>query len=283
MITLLDGPLGTELSARGVSTELPLWSAAAIDSAPEVVAAIHRDYVKGGATVHTTNTFRTQRRTVGGDWLRMTREAVRITQRNVPPSQRIAGSISPLEDCYRPDLSPRQESRTEHREMAEALAEAGCDLLLCETLPNIEEAIVAVEEATRTGMETWLALTAGPDATLLTPEAMADGARQAVQSGAAAVLVNCTPARATLPYVMALASANLGVPIGAYANAGSIDDQVGWRPSSELASRELASRDRGAILYGNYARQWIEAGATLIGGCCGTTPKHIAALCHEFC
>ena len=57
MITLLDGPMGTELAARGVMTELPLWSAAAIDAAPEVIAAIHRDYADAGATVHTANTF----------------------------------------------------------------------------------------------------------------------------------------------------------------------------------------------------------------------------------
>ncbi len=277
MITLLDGPLGTELSARGVSTQLPLWSAAAIDSAPDVIAAIHRDYVDAGAVVHTSNTFRTKRRTVGDDWLRMTRDAVRITQQNVPQSHRVAGSISPLEDCYRPDLSPRQASRPEHREMAEVLAASGCDLLLCETFPNIEEAIIAVEESVRTGIETWLGLTAGPDANLLSPEEMAEGARQAVKSGAAAVLVNCTPAKATLRFVRALASANLGVPIGAYANAGSIDDQMGWQSTSEIASRE-----RGAILYRDLARQWAEAGATLIGGCCGTTPNHIAALHNEF-
>ena len=65
MLTLLDGPLGTELDARGVSVALPLWSAGAIDSAPEVIAAIHREYAAGGATVHTANTFRTKRRAAG--------------------------------------------------------------------------------------------------------------------------------------------------------------------------------------------------------------------------
>jgi len=56
---ILDGALGTELARRGVPTPLPLWSAAAIDSAPQVLSAIHRDYAEAGATVHTANTFRT--------------------------------------------------------------------------------------------------------------------------------------------------------------------------------------------------------------------------------
>jgi S-methylmethionine-dependent homocysteine/selenocysteine methylase len=59
---VLDGPLGTVLVRRGVALPAPGWSAHALDVAPDVVAAIHRDYVAAGATVHTTNTFRTKRR-----------------------------------------------------------------------------------------------------------------------------------------------------------------------------------------------------------------------------
>lgn len=276
MITLLDGPLGTELAARGVETRLPLWSAAAIDAAPEVIAAIHRDYAKAGATVHTTNTFRTKRRTVGKDWLRMLRVAVDLTRNSVSPGHRVAGSISPLEDCYRPDLSPAADSRPEHREVSQALAEAGCDLLLCETFPNEIEAIVAIEEAVRTGLESWLALTAGPEANLMTPNQMARVAQRAVEAGAAAVLVNCTPAIETIRFVRALEAAKLGVPIGAYANAGRADDRIGWQPIDEAASRS-----HGADRYVEHARDWVDAGATIIGGCCGTTPDHIAAL-HRF-
>lgn len=277
MITLLDGPLGTELNRRGVATDLPLWSAAAIDAAPDVIAAIHRDYAVAGATVHTANTFRTQRRTVGDDWARLARSAVDIARRSVPDSHRVAGSIAPLQDCYRPDLSPGCDSRLEHRELADLLAEAGCDLLLCETFPHLGEAVVAVEESARTGIETWVALTAGPEANLLSPSEMADGAQRAVDRGASAVLVNCTPATDTLRFVQAIVRRNLGVPIGAYANAGRPDDRVGWQSTSELASPR-----GGAKTYATLARQWIEAGASVVGGCCGTGPAHIKAL-HELC
>lgn len=265
-ITVIDGPMGTELNSRGVSTDLPRWSAAAIDEAADTVAAIHRDYAAAGATVHTTNTFRTKRRNVGDPWQRMTTTAVELARANVG-SGRVAGSISPLEDCYRPDLSP-PDPRPEHRELAVALAGAGCDLLLCETFAHAGEAVVAVEEAVATNRETWLALTAGPEADLLTPDQLAEGAKRAVDVGAAAVLVNCSPAVDTLPFVIALEKARLAVPIGAYANAGSVDDRIGWTSSPEP----------GATAYAAIAKQWVDAGATIVGSCCGTGPQHIAAI-----
>ena len=65
-VQLLDGPLGTELMRRGVPTPLPGWSAHALETEPTVVEAIHRDYARAGATIHTTNTFRTRRRVFPG-------------------------------------------------------------------------------------------------------------------------------------------------------------------------------------------------------------------------
>ena len=268
MITLLDGPLGTELNRRGVVTQLPSWSATSIESAPEVIEAIHADYADAGATVHTANTFRTKQRTVGNRWQIMTQRAIELTRRSVPANHQVAGSIAPLEDCYRPDQSPGIEALPEHLAFAEQLAEAGVDLLLCETFPNPDEALAAVTAARLTKLETWLALTAGPDATLMSPEQMAITAKQAVDLGAAAILVNCTPAIDTLRFIVALSNAALGVPIGAYANAGSADDQIGW----------TASPEPGAKTYAKLASRWIEAGATIVGSCCGTTPEHTKAL-----
>jgi S-methylmethionine-dependent homocysteine/selenocysteine methylase len=267
MFTLLDGPLGTELAARGIATPLPSWSARAIDHAPEVVAQIHRDYADAGATVHTTNTFRTKRRAVGAAWERLARRAVALARDAVPKHHAIAGSLAPLEDCYRPDLSPPDtESVPEHRELARVLADAGVDLILCETFPNPREAAIAVAEAVRTGLPTWVALTAGPDASLMTPEAMEAAARTCASEGARAVLVNCVPASKTLAYVDRLARVDL--PVGAYANAGPVDEGIGWGRDAE----------RGPRAYATLARTWLLAGATIVGGCCGTGPHHTAAM-----
>lgn len=262
-LTILDGPLGTELAARGVATPAPVWSAAALDTAPHIIAAIHADYAAAGATVHTACTFRTKRRQVGDRARALTEKAVAIARASIPTTHRVAGSIAPLEDCYRPDLSPI-DCRGEHRELARDLARAGVDILLCECFPNPREALIAVEEAVATDIETWLSLTAGPDADLMTPDEMERCAREAVQRGAKAVLVNCVPADRTLSFVRRFAG--LGVPFGAYANAGSPDHGIGWSPAPDVER------------YADYAEEWIAAGATIIGSCCGTSPAHIRAL-----
>ncbi|MBX3269023.1 MAG: homocysteine S-methyltransferase family protein [Sandaracinaceae bacterium] len=266
-ITVLDGPLGTELARRGASTALPRWSASALTEAPALVAAIHRDYAAAGATVHTANTFRASPRAYGAGWVRAARDAVALARGAVPRAHRVAGSLAPLADCYRPDLSPGggPAVEREHGRLAEVLADAGCDLLLCETFPCADEALAAVRAARATRLETWLALSAGYDATLMSPAAMADAARRAVDLGVAAVLVNCTPSARTRAYVEAIADA--GVPFGAYANGGVANDEDGFTPRPDTPEA-----------YAAHARAWVAAGATIVGGCCGTGPAHVAAL-----
>ncbi len=268
-VLLLDGPMGTELAARGVPTPSPAWSAAALETAPEVVAAIHRDYAAAGARVHTADTFRTQARIYPDRWHALTRSAVRIARQSVQPGQAVAGSIAPLEDCYSPWLSPPNPG-PEHHQMAEALVEAGVDLLLCETFPHVGEGLAAVEAAAATGVETWVAFTAGPEAALLSPAEIAAGAREAMRRGASAILVNCIPANIILSYLERLS--DLDIPLGCYANAGRAEDGLGW----ERARADAPQR------YADLAEQWVAAGATIIGGCCGTTPAHIHALRARF-
>jgi S-methylmethionine-dependent homocysteine/selenocysteine methylase len=264
MTTILDGPIGTELARRGVPTPAPLWSALALDVAPDVVGSIHRDYAEAGATVHMANTFRTRERSAGERWALLARKAVAIARASVPAGHLVAGSVAPLEDCYRPDLSPA-DPRPEHRDLCRLLAAEGVDLLLCETFPHVGEALVAVEEAVRTGLPTWVAFTAGPDADLLTPDEVFAGAREAVLRGASAVLVNCTPATRMLPYVERLG--RVGVPFGVYANAGGVEEGIGW-----------GEWPGGPERYAELAAAWRREGATILGGCCGTGPAHIRAM-----
>ncbi len=267
-ITILDGPLGTALSDRGIPTPAPLWSAAALISHPTEIAAIHRAHVRAGATVHTACTFRTTARAAGAGWRDLTRIAVELARGVLPPGHRLAGSIAPLEDCYSPWLSP-VDPGPEHALLAGELVAAGCGLLLCETFPHIPEGLAAVEAAAATGAEVWVSFTAGYRADLLTPEQIARGAREAVARGASAVLVNCIPARDTLRYVQRLS--DLGVPFGAYANAGHPDDGLGW-----------VSTDEGPARYADIAQTWADAGATLIGSCCGTSSETTSELARRF-
>lgn len=270
MLTLLDGPMGTELNRRGVATPLPLWSAGAIESAPDIVSQIHRDYAVAGATIHTANTFRTKRRDCGANWHGYTRAAIELARNALPQDHRVFGSISPLEDCYEPWNWPGEKSLDEHREMAEELATLGCDGLLCETFANPDEAISAVSAAKSTGLETWLALTAGPAADLMTPEILVSTARRAVELGVSTILINCVPATQVSRFLMPLVQAISETRIGVYANAGAVSELIGWYDEGDA---------RGAREYAKLAQAWVRQGASIIGGCCGTGPEHIAA-CH---
>lgn len=270
VVEILDGAIGTELIARGFPTHAPDWTARAAVEAPDLLRELHRDYATAGATVHTANTFRTQPHVLRAGWRDVLAASVEIVRGVALTNQRVAGSMAPVSDCYRPDLSPGADARKEHRKVASALASAGCDLLLCETFANEAEALVAAEEAVETGLPTWLSLTAGPFADLLTPRALGCIAKRAVSTGIERLLVNCVAASRIEPYVDAIGG--LGLPIGVYANAGAREEGIGWGTSGRAA----------ADAYAALAVRWVEAGATVVGGCCGTSPLHIAALVERF-
>ncbi len=259
--------MGTALEARGLVLPPPLWSAAALRDHPDAVAAVHRSYAAAGATVHTAATFRTTRRAAGADWRPLVHTAVALAREALPEGARLAGSIAPLEDCWRPELAPPPRvAAREHAALAGALVDEGCDLLLCETFACVAEGLAAVRAAVATGRPTWASFTPGYRGDLLSPAALAAGARAAAEAGAAAVLVNCLPARSAHRWLGPLraAVAELGVPVGIYANAGAPGDGLGW--------------GQGAAAHARLAQGWHAAGATILGGCCGTDAATVRAL-----
>lgn len=271
-VQILDGPIGTELARRGVATPAPLWSAHALDGALETLAAIHRDYAEAGATVHTANTFRTapwalERAGRGKDARHLPQLAVDCAREAVPSTHRVAGSIAPLNDCYRPDLSPPSaEAARAHARTAEGLARAGVDLILCETFPHIEEGLLALAAARATGLPVWIAFSPGPGGDLLEDDAILRGAVRAADLGAARVLVNCARPDRVGRLIRRLATA--GVTTGGYGNVGRACGSVGW----------VIDGDEDPDAYAAAALRWVADGATVVGGCCGTTPAHIEAL-----
>jgi S-methylmethionine-dependent homocysteine/selenocysteine methylase len=273
---LLDGALGTELERRGVRAGLPLWSTHALLEAPDVVAQVHRDYATAGAEVLTAGTFRTQRRCLRGSGVagleararELTRDAVRLARDAAGAAGArcfVAGSAPPLEDCYRPDLVPEDAAaEREHREHAENLADAGVDVIAVETLNCIREARVAARAAAATGLPFWVSFVCGPDARLLSGETLADALAQVADFGPALVGVNCLPPSAVRASLVVLA----GQPIDflVYASLGA----PAGRGRSESRSPSEFARD---------ALAWTRAGARMVGGCCGTRPAHVRAIC----
>ena len=267
-IRILDGPVGTLLIERGIPCPEPAWSAHAVEHSPQAVRAAHHDYAAAGACIHTAATFRTRIEAVGPRWPALTNTAIQLAREGAGPDALVAGSIAPVADCYRPDLSPPDATDRHHR-LAMQLKTAGADLILVETFPHIDEAIGALDAARSTGLPVWVSFTAGPNADLLTPHAIRRGAEAAVERGAAAVLVNCIPATETLRFIRALRG--IDVQFGAYANAGSPSDRIGWSADAN-----------GPQMYADLAEQWVDSGATIVGGCCGTRPDHIAELYRRF-
>lgn len=263
---VLDGATGTELGRRGVETRGALFSAAALLSEDGIAAlrAVHAEYVRAGAQVITANTFRTNPRKAGDRWAAMTALAVRIARET---GAAVAGSIAPVADCYRPELRPAPEAaRGEHAVFARALAEAGCDLLLVETVAAADEGLAAVGAAAATGLPVWVSAMAMADGRMRGGDDLRAFFREARAAGARAALINCVPVAGV--DIGLQAAADSGLPFGAYAHMGEVDEQAGWPPTPVLSPGEYAAR----------AGSWLARGATILGGCCGTTPAHVAAL-----
>lgn len=298
-VLVLDGATGTELDRRGVDTSLPLWSARALIVAPEVVQQIHCDYLEAGADILTTNTFRTHRRTLtragigtpaeaGARTHELTRLAVQLARDAIVQSGRaayLAGSMSPLEDCYSPALvPPDDELRAEHLEIAQDLAGAGCDLLLVETMNTIREAVIAAEAAQSTGLPVCVSFVVGPNGrppdrvstqasfaaepmNLLSGESITAAVKALGELKPDAIMVNCVPLACIEPALEELRAAWHGA-LGLYANVGHAADVIGWTLTDDVQPE----------VYAQHARRWIERGARIVGGCCGTSPAHIAAI-----
>jgi homocysteine S-methyltransferase len=268
--------MGTELDRRGVGTELPLWSAGALLHAPEIVAAVHADYVAAGAEIVTTNTFRTHARSLakaemGSCAPALTTLATRLAREAAAAAPRpcwVAGSMSPLEDCFSPDLTPDPDVlATEHALMAGQLAAAGADILLVETMPTVVEARAATAAALATGLPVLTGFACDGRGRLVSGESVAAAARAVAALGPDALMINCTPTAALSASLMALRAATT-LPLGAYGNVGHADTTSGW-----AAGKAIGPED-----YAHHARHWISLGVSVVGSCCGTTPEHTRAL-----
>ena len=281
-VVILDGAVGTELERRGVPLPLPVWTGDVAVRAPEVLRGIYLDYLRAGVDLVTACTWRTQPyvlRAVGfeGHAAALTRRAVDIAREACATAGHglVAGSMGPLEDCYHPERVPAGDVlRREHAAHARLVADAGVDLIMLETLNTSREAHAAAEAALATGLPVLVSLILDP----VRGDVLSGEDLEVVSAHLRALevegrrlggfLVNCAP-----PATITAALARLEVPrdprpTGAYANLGSEDGKGGWRPDTQTPPEA----------YGDWAREWRALGARLIGGCCGSTPEHLAAV-----
>ena len=278
-VLLLDGATGTELDRRGVDVGLPLWSARAMVEAPGVLEEVHRAYLEAGADAIITNTFRTHERSLAkagmGDRAgELTRDAVAIAQAArdaVNPEALVVGSVAPLEDCYSPELAPDAATcRREHGCLVGQLVDAGVDLVLVETMSSAHEALAAAEAAAEQAPGNWaisFCLAPGQPGVLMDGTPLSEVVPEL--GSPRFVGINCIAATLLADQVRHLRSlVDEAIPVAACGNVGYPDDETGWINTDAIEP----------TIYAGHVQDWIEAGAGIVGGCCGTTPATIRAI-----
>ncbi len=297
-ITILDGGLSRELENCGVELRQPEWSALALIEKPEAVLQAHRNFIQAGAEVVTTNSYALVPFHIGAERFerdgaglialsgRLAREAA--DEANAAGDDRrrsvqVAGSIPPLFGSYRPDLFEAAKADAVLTPLIEGLL-PHVDFWLIETISSLIEARTAQEALAPTGKAVWLSFTL-EDATqdlprLRSGESVAAAAKLAVELGAASLLFNCSAPEvmeaAVRVAAQTCAALDARCPIGAYANAF-----VEKKDDGPLVANEELTYMREELTPGRYrafASSWVEAGAGIVGGCCGIGTAHIAAL-----
>jgi homocysteine S-methyltransferase len=294
-IVLLDGATGTQLRDRGV--EVPshitsIWSAKALIANPDAVVEVHRDYIEAGSEVITANNYAVTPPLLKRDGLddrfeELTGIAVDLALRARDEADpggrkiRVAGSVPPLETSYRADLVGSDEViLADYRRMVAALAPR-VDLLMVETMASAREAVAAVRAASESDVEVWLSWTLMGDRPGELPSGESIGqAFDAVKEHDArisAYLVNCCGAN-LVAHALPILTGLSDKPVGGYANSANA---VPGSAKSETNSFGVAEFEYEALDVDSYAASvsgWLDSGARIVGGCCYTSPAHIAKL-----
>lgn len=288
---VIDGALATELERRGFDLNDELWSAKILLEQPEAIKQLHYDYFKAGADCAITASYQAtlegfMKRGLNKDGAvdlikKSVRLAVEARDEFWADEANHAGRLMPFVAAsvgpYGAYLADGSEYRgnyglTEqqlmdfHRPRMQALIEAGADILACETIPCLVEAQALVKLLEEfQSLQAWISFSCRDEVHISEGQRLEDCVRQAEGSPyVAAVGVNCTSPE-YIPSLISEARKATDKPVLVYPNSGERYDasRNDWdgQPVYESFSEE--------------AREWFEAGARLIGGCCRTTPQDI--------
>ena len=269
-----DGAWGTQLQARG----LPIgacpdaWNL----SNPEGVEAVARAYVEAGSRVILTNTFGANRfilarHDLAGHVADINRLGVEISRRAAGDKAKVFASMGPSGVMLMMGETSEEELRDSFADQARAMAEAGADAIVVETMTDPAEARLAVAAAKETGLPVVACMTfdsgAGLDRTMMgtTPEQAAEGL---LAAGADVVGSNCGQGIAGFVAICRRLHAASGRAVWVKANAGLPEMRDGKTHYAQTAEQ-----------FAEYVPQLVAAGAGFLGGCCGTSPEFIRAVC----
>lgn len=290
-LAIVDGAMATELEVRGCDLNDALWSAKVLLEQPELIRAVHLDYFNNGADIAITASYQA---TVEGFAKRglSREESLKLIKKSVQLAKEardefwskeenrknrirplVAGSVGPygafLADGseYRGDYKLTEDELIAfHRPRVEALIASGADLLACETIPcGIEARALVRLLAEFPDTLAWFTFTAQDDRHISNGENIADiAAFLDDQPQAAALGINCTSPLHIKGLIREIKK-NTQKPIIVYPNSGEVYD----------ASTNTWHGETSCDSFGRQSKDWYEAGARLIGGCCRTTPGHI--------
>ena len=284
-ITILDAGMGKTLSLRGVDIPPTIWSANALLEAPETVVEIHRENIAAGAQIITANTYGVIRRDLekvglGARAVELNRLAADLARRARAESGanvRIAGSLPPLNGSFRPDrVLERDVLLPLYREQVAAL-ESWVDLFICETMSHSTEALAAAEAAVASGKPVLVSFTLHDDldGCLKSGEPLASVSERLRPFKPAGILVNCCLPEKISAAMPALRDTGAAT-IGGYANAFSrIPGDWLLDGAKETDGSLVMREDLAPGFYADFVEEWLDLGANLAGGCCGTTAEHI--------
>ncbi len=289
-IRILDGGMSRELQRLGAELRQPEWSALALINAPDIVRQVHAEFIEAGADVVTTNSyalvpfhigeerFREQGASLVALSGRLAREAADASGRKIT----VAGSLPPIFGSYEPENFDASRVQDYLRVLVNDL-EPFVDVWLGETLSLIAEGEAVREAVAKTGKPFWISFTLddelaqlnGAEPKLRSGETVRAAAEWIAGSGAAALLFNCSKPEVMKAAVETAANTfkekGVSLEIGVYANA--FEGEQGDSAANE--GLHGTRTDLTDDVYSRFACTWADAGATMIGGCCGIGAAHI--------
>lgn len=288
-IVILDGGTGTELERRGVSMDPEAWCGPVTLENGDILESIHRDYIAAGADIITANTYASSRLMLGpagyaDRFEEINRKAISLAHSARDASGRsdvlVAGALSHMcPHVVGTDLSDlgREPSRTEMAdafgELTALMRDEGCDLILLEMMYYPQRTPLAFEAALATGLPVWAGFSArygesgevvsyAPEKALRFEELVAVLEEFAVDVAG----IMHSPAN-VIEDALSILRRHFAGPLMAYPDSGYFE-MPNWHFEDVIPPQELLK----------FATQWVDSGVQIIGGCCGLSPEHIAAI-----
>ncbi len=274
-VLVCDGAMGTMLQAAGVSLDISLSELSL--TREDLVKAIHGAYIAAGADIIETNTFgacstRLGRHGIEGSVVDINLAAARAARAAAAAADRpvlVAGSVGPATPGGSRSRVSSAVLHEAFKEQIGALAEGGVDLIILETFGSLNELIEAINAAKEVAPDLPIVaqMTFLEDGKTLAGETPAEVATKVEGMGLAALGANCTHGPQGLLEILSELSKHTTLPLAAQPNAGSptfVDGRFQYATDPAYLAR--------------YAARYVQAGAALVGGCCGTTPAHVEAV-----